>query len=47
LKPGIGAETVSTLANYITWSGTVTKRELLFAGLDLTELIKRALKTNP
>jgi hypothetical protein len=44
LKPGIGAETVSTLANYVTWSGTITKQELLFAGLDLTELIKRALK---
>jgi hypothetical protein len=44
LKPGIGAETVPTLANYITWSGTVTKQELLFAGLDLTELINRALK---
>jgi hypothetical protein len=44
LKSGIGAETVSSLANYVTWSGTVTKQELLFAGLDLTELLKRALK---
>jgi hypothetical protein len=43
-KPGLAAETVGTLDGYLNWSGTVTKQELLFGGLDLAELLKRSLK---
>lgn len=42
LKAAIGAETIGGLDKYSTWAGNITRQELLFAGLDLTELLKRA-----